>query len=218
MKITWYGHAAFKIVTADGTRVIIDPYEPGAFGGALSYGKITDEADVVLTSHDHADHNYVKDIKGRFTRINRAGSYEVGTIRITGISTFHDPSQGKERGSNLLLIIEADGLRLVHTGDLGHPLSKDMVETIGSLDVLLVPVGGFYTIDAKEATEVVDALKPRIVVPMHFKTRKCDFPIAPVEHFVKGKADVEYAEGADLEVDKASLPASTRIVVLKYAL
>lgn len=218
MKITWYGHAAFKIVTADGTRLIIDPYEPGAFGGALSYGKITDEADVVLTSHDHADHNYVKDIRGGFARINKAGPHEVGRVKITAIPTFHDPSQGKERGLNLLFIIEADDLRLVHTGDLGHLLTKDVVETIGSLDVLLVPVGGFYTIDAKEATEVVDALKPRIVVPMHFKTRKCDFPIAPVEDFIKEKGDVQYAEGADLEVDKASLPVSTRVVILKYAL
>lgn len=218
MKITWYGHAAFKIVTEDGIRVIIDPYEPGAFGGALSYGKITDEADVVLTSHDHADHSYVKDIKGKFTRINKAGSYDVGAMKVTAIPTFHDPSLGKERGTNLFFVIEADGLRIAHAGDLGHPLSKDAVETVGDLDVLLIPVGGFYTIDPKEATDVVDVLKPRIVVPMHFKTRKCDFPIAPVEDFIKGKADVRFVEGAEFEVDKAFLPASTQIVVLKYAL
>jgi L-ascorbate metabolism protein UlaG (beta-lactamase superfamily) len=218
MKITWYGHAAFKIVTSDGTRVIVDPYEQGAFGGALSYGEITDEADVVLISHDHADHSHVRDIKGKFTRIDKTGSYNVDKLKITGIPTFHDPTQGKERGANLLFLIEADDLRLIHMGDLGHLLSKDMAQSIGDVDILLVPVGGFYTIDAKEATDVVETLKPRIVIPMHFKTRKCDFPIAPVEDFVKGKADVQFIEGAELEVTKAGLPTSTRIMVLKYAL
>lgn len=218
MKITWYGHAAFKILTADGTRIIIDPYEPGAFGGSLSYGKITDEADVVLTSHDHADHAYTTGIKGKFTRINKAGVYDVNKVKITALPTFHDPSQGRERGTNLLFLIEADELRLVHAGDLGHVLSNDAVQTIGEVDVLLVPVGGFYTIDPKEATEVVNALKPRVAIPMHFKTRKCDFPIAPVEDFTKGKGDVQLMEGAELEVKKEDLPAPTRIVLLKYAL
>lgn len=218
MKITWYGHAAFKILTAAGTRVIIDPYEHGAFGGALSYGKITDEADVVLTSHDHADHSNVRDIKGKFTRIDKAGTYDLGGLKVTAFPTFHDPSQGKERGTNLLFLIEADDLRLVHAGDLGHVLGDDAVQAIGGVDVLLVPVGGFYTIDAKEASEVVNALKPRIVIPMHFKTRKCDFPIAPVEEFTKGKADVQTVDGAELEITKTALPSSTRLILLKYAL
>jgi L-ascorbate metabolism protein UlaG (beta-lactamase superfamily) len=218
MKITWYGHAAFKILTGAGTRIIIDPYEHGAFGGALSYGKITDEADIVLTSHDHADHGNVRDIKGTFTRINKAGVYEMKELKITAFPTFHDPFQGKERGANLLFLIEADDLRLVHMGDLGHILNDDTAQVVGSVDILLVPVGGFYTIDAHEASEVVNTLKPRIVIPMHFKTRKCDFPIAPVEEFTKGRTDVQTVNGAELEVTKESLPVSPRVMLLKYAL
>lgn len=218
MKIRWYGHAAFRILTADGTRIIIDPYEPGAFGGSLSYGKITDEADIVLTSHDHADHGHVRDIKGKFTRISKAGIHNVAKLKITAIPTFHDPSQGSERGANLLFLIEADGLRVVHAGDLGHVLGNDIVKMLDDIDVLLLPVGGFYTIDAQEATEVVNSLKPRIVIPMHFKTRKCDFPIASVEEFTKGKEDVQSVDGSELEVTKADLPAPTRIMLLKYAL
>jgi L-ascorbate metabolism protein UlaG (beta-lactamase superfamily) len=103
-------------------------------------------------------------------------------------------------------------------GDLGHLLGNDTAQALGDVDVLFIPVGGFYTIDAKEATDVVNTVRPRIVIPMHFKTRKCDFPIAPVEDFVKGKTDVQFVEGAELEVTKDSLPASTRIMVLKYAL
>lgn len=218
MKITWYGHAAFKILTAAGIRIIIDPYEHGAFGGALSYGKITDEADIVLTSHDHADHSNVRDIKGKFTRINKAGAYDVLGLTITAFPTFHDPSQGRERGTNLLFLIEADDLRLVHAGDLGHVLSDDFARAIGRVDVLLLPVGGFYTVDAKEASEVVNTLKPSVVIPMHFKTRKCDFPISPVEEFTRGKADVQTMDGAELEITKPTLPASLRVMLLKYAL
>lgn len=218
MKITWYGHAAFKILTTDGTRIIIDPYEPGAFGGSLSYGRITDEADVVLTSHDHADHAYTKDIKGKYTRINKAGVYDVNRVKITAIPTFHDQNQGRERGTNLFFLIAADGLRLGHAGDLGHVIDNDTAQSIGDLDILLLPVGGFYTIDPNEATEVVDMLKPKVVIPMHYKTRKCDFPISSIEDFTKGKADVQSMEGTEFEVTRESLPASTRIVLLKYAL
>lgn len=218
MKLKWYGHAAFKVTTDSGVRVIIDPYESGAFGGALSYGKITDEADIVLTSHDHEDHNYVKDIKGKFKHFNKEGTYEEKGVVIEAIPCFHDPSKGKERGKNLIFVIEADGLRVVHTGDLGHVLTEDMRKKIGKADVLLLPVGGFYTIDAREASAVMDGLKPLVTVPMHFKTPKCDFPVAEVESFTVGKQGVKWIDGAEIEISRASLPKDPEIVVLKYAL
>jgi L-ascorbate metabolism protein UlaG (beta-lactamase superfamily) len=100
MKINWYGHAAFMVTTDKGTRIIIDPYEPGAFNGALSYGSIQDEADIVITSHEHADHNYIKDIKGKYDHISQAGAYEIKDVKIETIPVFHDTSEGKERGRN----------------------------------------------------------------------------------------------------------------------
>lgn len=218
MKIRWYGHAAFNIVSDKGVRIIIDPYQSGAFGGALSYGPIKDEADLVLSSHDHDDHNYTKDIKGRFQIINKAGTYTEKDITIKAIPSYHDPSKGKERGNNLIFVLDIDGIKIAHMGDLGHTLPKDMIDQIGPVDVLLIPVGGFYTIDSKEATRVVNDIKPVITIPMHFKTEKCSFPITPVEEFTRDKKNVKFAGSSEIVFTKDTLPKEQEIIVLKYAL
>jgi L-ascorbate metabolism protein UlaG (beta-lactamase superfamily) len=218
MKIKWYGHAAFKITTDKGVRIIIDPYQSGAFGGALSYGKITEEADIVLTSHDHDDHNYTKDIKGAYTHFNKEGVYNEKEVSIEALPCYHDPSKGQERGNNLIFVIESDGLRMAHMGDLGHTLAQDTVKKMGRIDIVLLPVGGFYTIDSDEAGKVVQVIHPRITIPMHFKTPKCEFPIASVETFTDGKKGVKMANTHEIEIKKDSLPKEPEIIVLQYAL
>ncbi|OPY80644.1 MAG: metal-dependent hydrolase [Syntrophorhabdus sp. PtaU1.Bin153] len=218
MKIKWYGHAAFKVTTDGGVRVIVDPYESGAFGGALSYGKIAEEADIVLTSHDHEDHNYTKDIKGGYRRLKEEGVYEERGVRIEGIGCYHDAAEGKERGNNLIFVIEAEGIKLVHMGDLGHMLGPDIRKKIGRVDVLLVPVGGFYTIDPEEATRVVADIRPQVTVPMHYRTARCAFPIEGVEAFTKGKEKVRTLSGSEIEIRAESLPTEPEIIVLQPAL
>ncbi len=218
MKIKWYGHAAFNITTEKGVKIIIDPYESGAFGGALSYGKIKDEADIVLTSHDHDDHNYTKDIKGKFTHIDKKGVYEVKNVKIKAMPSYHDPSKGKERGNNLMFVIEADGLILAHMGDLGHTLEKDTVKEVGKIDILFLPVGGFYTIDAKEATKVMHDINPVITIPMHYKTEKCNLPISELKGFTGGKKSVKVTNVSEVEIKKETLPKEPEIIVLRYAL
>lgn len=218
MKIKYYGHAAFQITTDGGIKIIIDPYQSGAFSGALAYGKITDEADVVLTSHDHDDHNYIGDIRGSFTKIGAAGEYETKGIRVRAVHTYHDQSKGSERGNNLIFAVEADGLTIIHAGDLGHVLDEETLSKIGGADVLLLPVGGFYTINAGEATKIMETMSPSITVPMHYKTAKCDFPIASVEDFTEGRVNVKKLSDAVLEITKATLPQQPEIVVLKHAL
>ena len=218
MKIKWYGHAAFKIITDKGVKIIIDPYQSGAIGGALSYGKISEEADIVLTSHDHDDHNYTKDIKGTFTQIKKPGPHNVKDVIIKAVPTHHDPSKGKERGDNLVFLIETDGLRLAHMGDLGHKLEKGTLEEIGKVDIVLLPVGGFYTIDASEATRVMNDLKPSIVIPMHYKTKKCNFPIASVDEFIAGKKGVKKTNTSEIEISKSTIPTEPEIIVMEYAL
>jgi L-ascorbate metabolism protein UlaG (beta-lactamase superfamily) len=218
MKIKWYGHAAFLITSEQGLKIIIDPYEPGAFGGQLSYGKIKDQAEIVLTSHDHADHNYTNDILGSPQIIKGSGSKTIKGISIKGISTYHDPSKGSERGTNTIFAIKLDNIQLCHLGDLGHLLSdKDLAE-IGPVDILLIPVGGFFTIDSKEATRVAEQIRPKILIPMHFKTEKCGFPISPVEDFLKGKTSIKRAKASEATFDKANLPQQMEIVVLEHAL
>jgi L-ascorbate metabolism protein UlaG (beta-lactamase superfamily) len=218
MKINWYGHSAFHILTNQGTRIIIDPYKSGAFNNALVYGPIKDKADIVITSHDHEDHNYTGDIQGKYTLINKAGAYEIKDVKIKAIPTFHDPSEGKERGRNLVSMIKADNLALVHLGDLGHNLDATLLKEIGKVDILFLPVGGFFTIDALVATEVMNAIKPIITIPMHYKTEKCDFPIAPVEDFTKGKKNVRMLYHFDVSIEKETLPKEAEIIILEYSL
>jgi L-ascorbate metabolism protein UlaG (beta-lactamase superfamily) len=218
MKIKWYGHSAFRLTSSTGVSIILDPYESGAFGGALAYGKIEDKADLVLTSHEHNDHNYTKDIKGNFTLINGSGTYKIGGITIQAIPSYHDSSQGTERGTNLIFVIEVDGITIAHLGDLGHGLDKTTLVAMGKIDVLLLPVGGFYTIDAQEATKAMRQLNPPVTIPMHYKTTKCDFPIAPVGDFTVDKKAVRILSGSEIEITRLSIPTEPEVFVLQPAL
>ena len=218
MKIKWYGHAAFLITSNQGVKILTDPYEPGAFGGQLSYGKITDQTDIVLTSHDHADHNHTGDLPGSPQIIKGSGSRTSKGIHVKGIATFHDPSKGSERGANTIFAFTVDGIQICHLGDLGHVLTQKELTEIGPVDLLLTPVGGFYTIDAKEAAQIAEAIKPKVLIPMHFKTEKCGFPIAPVEDFLRGKTGVKHPGVSEVAFEKTTLPQQMEIVVLTHAL
>ncbi|MBA4390194.1 MAG: MBL fold metallo-hydrolase [Syntrophus sp. (in: bacteria)] len=218
MKIKWYGHSAFYLATDSGVRIIIDPYEPGAFGGAIAYGRITDEADLVLTSHEHDDHSYTADIKGKFVHIKEKGTYEEKGVKIRAIETFHDTSGGQERGKNLIFLITADDITVAHLGDLGHILEDGTLQDIGKIDILMLPVGGFYTIGAKEATKVMSDLRPALIIPMHFKTDKCGLPIGYVDEFIKDKNKVRQANTPEIVITKATLPETEEIIVMKHAL
>src|SRR5512136_2402402 len=216
MKVKWYGHAAFLVTSDQGTKIIIDPYEPGAFGGQLSYGKIKDQVDIVLTSHDHADHNYTKDLPGTPQIVKGSGSKTIKGIPMKGIPTYHDPSKGSERGPNTIFTLKVDNLQLCHLGDLGHILSDKELAEVGPVDILLIPVGGFFTIDPKEATRVAEQIKAKILIPMHFKTGKCGFSIAPVEDFLKGKTNAKRPKASEATFHKATLPQEREIVVLEH--
>jgi L-ascorbate metabolism protein UlaG (beta-lactamase superfamily) len=218
MKIKCYGHAAFLVTSDQGVKIITDPYESGAYGGQLSYGKIKDQADIVLTSHDHADHNDTKSLPGSPEIVKGSGSKTVKGISIKGISTYHDPSKGSERGANTIFTFSVDGIKICHLGDLGHILSEKELAEIGSVDILLIPVGGYYTIDSKEASRVAEQIKPKVLIPMHFKTEKCGFPIAPVEDFLKGKSDPKRPKSSEVAFEKKTLPQQMEILVLEHAL
>jgi L-ascorbate metabolism protein UlaG (beta-lactamase superfamily) len=218
MKITYYGHSAFNIATEKGTRIIIDPYESGAFNGALSYGKINDEADIVITSHSHADHSYTKNIKGKFILISKQEIYEIKDVKIKTISTYHDNSGGKERGHNLISVINAENIVLAHLGDLGHSLDYGTLQEMGKVDILLIPIGGSFTIDAALAVKVMNDIKPDITIPMHYKTAKCTFPIVPVEDFTKGQSNVHVFKESAIVIKKETLPREREIIVLQHAL
>ena len=212
MKIKFLGHAAFLLTSDSGVRIITDPYKPGCFDGGIKYDPITEEADVVTISHEHDDHNETN-IGGNPTFVKSPDKLDIKEITISGVDVYHDTSEGKERGSNIIYKISIDGMSVVHLGDLGHALSPQEIEKIGHVDILLIPVGGYFTIDAAVADTIVAALKPKIVIPMHFKTEKCGFPIAPIEDFIKNKDIKKITE--ELVITKDQLPDTAKIYYLE---
>jgi len=216
LTIKWLGHACFLITTMAGSNVVIDP-----FGPHLGYKTPGVKADVAFVSHGHFDHNAVDVLKGDPKVIVSGKGSDRGTIKIgddriryKSVPTFHDSSGGRQRGANTIWVIEADGVRICHLGDLGHILTASQVKAIGRVDVLMVPVGGVYTIDGAQAKEVVRQLNPGYVIPMHYKTPALSINLKTADQFLKGYKDVEHAD--KLQVSKASLPKETTVVVLKY--
>ncbi len=215
MNIRWLGHATFMISSDDGTRIITDPYTTG---GKLSYGEIQETADIVTVSHGHGDHNNAGAVRGNPTIVDQAGITEVKGIKFQGVPTAHDDAGGAQRGNNISFCFEVDGIRVCHLGDLGHMLDDKQAAELGQIDILLIPVGGYYTIDAQVASQVADKLAPKLVIPMHFENDKCDFPIVGVDEFLQGKTNVTRLEVSESEFHAEHLPTSTQIVVLIPAL
>ncbi|MDH7601875.1 MAG: MBL fold metallo-hydrolase [Armatimonadota bacterium] len=218
MKIEFLGHSSFLISTSQGTKIITDPFDPAGYPGQLNYGVYSEPVDVVTVSHDHADHAGVKVLKGSPVVIKGEGKFAAKDAQFLGVGTYHDDARGAKRGKNTVFVISADGLRVAHMGDLGHVLTADQAAEIGNVDVILVPVGGYFTIDAAQADEVASQLDANIVIPMHYKTAKCNFPIAGVDEFLKGKTNVVRTGGSVFEIDRESLPAGRQVVVLEPAL
>ena len=214
MRIRWLGHASFLITAADGTRIITDPY--GVFPD-LHYTPIEEKADIVVITHKHGDHVGGK-VKGNPKQVTGGGKKMAGNIEFNGLETYHDSAKGSQRGPNTIFCFTVDGIKLCHMGDLGHQLSGPEIAEIGQVDVLMIPVGGFYTIDAAIATKICSQIGPRVIIPMHYCNDKCSFPISGVEDFLKGKAGVKRVNTSDLELKAGQLPQSTEIVVLKHAL
>ena len=218
MKIKWYGHASFLLTSDQGTKIITDPYEPGGFGGAIAYGPIPEEVDIVLVSHDHADHNYVRGLRGKPQVIKGNGFHKAKSMEFKGIAAFHDGRKGSERGANTIFCFTLDGVNICHLGDLGHVLSEQEARQIGPVDVLLMPVGGVYTIDPAQATQTAQEINPKIIIPMHYKTPRCGFPLAKAEDFTSGKVGVKTVKGTEVEIKKEKLSQATEIIVLQPAL
>lgn len=215
MKIKWLGHSCFLITSRGGVRIVTDPY---AVGGGINYSPIEETADIVVVTHGHDDHSNVSAVQGTPEVVKGGGTKTAQGIQLKGIAAYHDASQGTQRGPNTIFCFTVDDIKLCHLGDLGHVLSPGQVNEIGAVDILFVPVGGFYTIDAPVASQVCNQLKPKMAIPMHFKTPDCAYPLASVEDFLKGKKDVRQVEDSEVDFEQERLPAATEIVLLQPAL
>lgn len=213
MEISYLGHSSFKLKGKTAT-VVTDPYSPEATG--LKFPKV--EADIVTVSHDHQDHNQKDQVQGSPFVILGPGEYEVKNVSIFGISSFHDAKEGSERGQNTIYLMEMDGLRVCHLGDLGHRLSDRELEELNGVDILFIPVGGFYTIGPKEAGEVISQLEPKIIIPMHYNfpglNQEIFGKMSTLEDFLK-----EMGEKGEflpkLSLSREGLPTETKIIVLE---
>ncbi len=182
MIIRHIGHAEFFIETESGFRMVTDPYD-----ATCGYPVIQTECDAALVSHAHHDHNAVETLKGSPVIIDRAGIYTpVHGVRITAVRGFHDEVFGTKRGETLLFLVETEGLRIVHLGDLGCLLNDEQVRILRNPDILMIPTGGFYTIDGKQAKKTAEMLNARVVLPMHYKTEyNAEWPISGPEVFLE---------------------------------
>jgi L-ascorbate metabolism protein UlaG (beta-lactamase superfamily) len=214
MYITWLGHSSFKLqdkLTADGVTLVMDPY--GEETG-LKMPKI--EADILTVSHEHNDHNNVAAIKGTPFLINCAGEYEIKNVAIEGVEVSHDDKDGKERGKVIAYRVDMDDISIAHLSDLGTQLNSKQLETLGDVDILLIPVGGKYTLDAKKAVEVVSQIEPRIVIPMHYATPGLKYDLDPVEKFIK-ELGVKPRMEEKLKISKKDLPQDDmELVILSF--
>jgi L-ascorbate metabolism protein UlaG (beta-lactamase superfamily) len=213
MDITYLGHSSFKL-RGKSASVITDPFDSKVVG--LKYP--SSEADIVTVSHSHPDHNQPQIIKNLRMVIEGPGEYEISGISIIGIPSFHDSKKGEERGFNTIYVFEIDGLRVAHLGDLGTDLTDEQVSALGSIDVLIIPVGGEYTIGPKEAVKIVGEIDPFFVIPMHYKVDGIgpEFSkIEPVDTFLKESGlTVEKMDKFLLKREDILEDQNTKIVLL----
>lgn len=213
MDIYFFGQACIKL-KGKTAQVFIDPFKEEFTGLKLPKDL---NADLALSTHNHDDHNNLEVITGSQITITGPGEYEVKGVSVTGTSTFHDKEQGSQRGRNTVYNVGIDGLSVVHLGDLGHTLSEVEIDEIGATDILIVPVGGVYTIDAKAASDVVASLEPKIVIPIHYSLPGLKFELDPVENFLKEMGFENLEPLPKLSVTKDKLPEELQVVVLNKA-
>lgn len=214
MVITWYGQSCFKVQSGEKT-LVFDP-----FAKTIGLTPPALQADIVLVTHNHPDHANVQAIKGEYFFINGPGEYEVKGVKVLGLDSFHDSEQGAKRGFNTVYRVELEALRLLHLGDLGQPiLENGQLEEIDEVDILMVPVGGVFTINAKQAADIIKQIEPKIIIPMHYRLPQLTIQeLDGVDKFLEEIGEEGITPQEKLTIKQKELPAeeeNTRVVVLK---
>lgn len=215
MKIKYLGHSCFKLTESTGTTIVCDPYSSEWVGYEMPPVK----ADAVTVSHRHGDHDAVENVSGNPIIIENERGRDLTGVEITGVKSFHDSSRGKKRGENTIFKFRMDGIDVCHLGDLGEACSTELIDMLLPVNVLLIPVGGNYTIDAEMAKEYVDRLMPDVVIPMHYRTRDCKIDINKLEDFTDlfDEDTVMEADDDSLYLSRSDLTGETRVIVLRKA-
>ena len=215
MKIQYLGHSSFKLTESTGISVVTDPYDD-----SVGYHMPETDADAVTVSHHHYDHDAISKVKGNPVVLDKETGYILkDSVEISSIMSFHDDCRGKKRGENIIFKFRMDGLDVCHLGDLGEDCSSDLIEMILPVNVLMIPVGGNYTIDAKMAKEYVDRIMPDIVIPMHYRAKGCKLDIDKDDDFIDefdGENVVIAETGDEIEISRDDLDGEqTTIIVME---
>lgn len=213
MELVYLGHSAFRMRLPRGITLVTDPFEK-----LDSFLMRPVKAEVVTVSHQHHDHNSLARVKGNPLVISAPGEYEISGVRITGFPTFHDKEEGKKRGKNNVFLIKMDQIKICHLGDLGHVLSESVLEELNDIDVLLVPVGGVYTINFQEAVKLTKNIQPKIVIPMHYRVKGMEKVLKELEEseaFLKGLGAKERTGEKKLILKKGNLPEEMEVVLME---
>ena len=208
MKLEWIGHACFRLTANDGTVVITDPYDE-----SVGIDMVPLEADLITMSHEHHDHNETRMILGAPVIARGVEAAQAGGVRTRAVASYHDAARGAKRGPNAIRIFEVDGLTVVHMGDQGCMPDEAALAAIAGADVMMIPVGGTYTVDAQEAKAIIDRARPRCVIPMHFKTLHCSYPIEGVQPFLALMGVADASPVSELEILPGSVPQG--VVLMK---
>jgi len=215
MRIRWFGHSSFLLTSEAGTKVLIDPYYK-----FLGYRMpVPVESDIVVVTHDHADHNKINAAAGDYLLVNEPKEYSRGDVSISGFKTFHDKVNGEKRGPNIIFRFRMDGLTICHCGDLGHLLTEEQIKEIGKVDVLIVPVGGRMTLDGVEAAQVKRQLQATVAIPMHYSTKALGIlgriVFAKADKFIKAVGE-RTSEVNTLELTKENVSQYAGVITMQY--
>lgn len=209
MKIQYFGHSCFALKYAGGPVLVTDPFD-----ASVTYPPCTIECDAALVSHDHFDHNHTATLSGAFETIKTVGEHAVKGVKITATHSFHDPEQGALRGENLLMRVEGEGLAIAHLGDLGHMPDAAQLAALAGLDILMLPIGGTYTITTPQAEELIKQLAPRKVIAMHFRTDAYDINISTCDQFA---ADMQAQfMPNEIEITRETIDSLPDVMILSY--
>jgi L-ascorbate metabolism protein UlaG (beta-lactamase superfamily) len=210
LKITWLGHSCFLIVDSEGRKLLSDPYS-----NFIGYPPIKERVDVITISNNSFDHNNTQDLPGIPIVLSSCGTFDVSDFHICGLPSFCDNTMGCKRGENIIFTIEIDNIKLCHLGDLGHELSGEDIEKLGKVDVLFIPVGGNYTLDAKKAAKVAKVINSKIIIPMHYRTTALSIPLSGVEDFIVNMKNGEKKLSDTYEL--TSIPEGyNNVILLNY--
>ncbi len=206
LQIRWHGHSCFGITNE--ITLVTDPHDGKSIG--IHAPNVT--GDIVLVSHDHYDHNSVKSVEKEGAKIiTDTRKRNIANVEIKGIESFHDGCRGEKRGNNIIYKFTMEDITFCHMGDLGHDLDEDTVQKIGDVDILFIPIGGTFTLDAKQAWRIIKKVKPRIAVPMHYKIGGLSLPITGIEPFLEENNYEILKVGNEIDIEKEDLPEEPEI-------